>query len=148
MSQIICFCGLPGAGKTYARIHDPELRYAAHIDVADVYHDFPGIDYATAFGEVINQVASAMNEGGTIAVEACFFTDSFQREWIEMVARMNYYKVEWREYSDTPDVLEERVKAQFKEDFEKANGNTLEENLAKQRCQARLDIIHYYVFGF
>ncbi len=138
--KIICFCGLPGAGKSYARARDPELRYAAHVDVADIYHDYPGIDYATAFGEVINQVLAAIDNGQTVAVEAVFARTSFQRKWIDMIGRMNGYKVEYREFFAEPDVLVSRIKAQFEEDLAKANGNTIEEARAKERAKARLEI--------
>jgi hypothetical protein len=146
MKKIICFCGLPGAGKTYARVHDPSLSSAAHVDVADVYHDFPGIDYATAFGEVINQVLHAVDLEQIVAVEAVFSRGSFQRKWINMIAEMNGYKVEYREFFAEPEELEARIKAQLEEDLAKANGNVLEENLAKQRYHARLDIARNVVF--
>jgi hypothetical protein len=86
---VICFAGQPGGGKTYARTHDPELKNAAHIDLADVYHDEPGIDYATAFGEVINLVIQEVDQGRIITVEAMFHPESFQRVWFEMIAEAN-----------------------------------------------------------
>jgi hypothetical protein len=138
---------MPGAGKTYSRTHDPELKNAAHVDVADVYDDFPGIDYGNAFGEVVNRIVRAMDLEQDIAVEAVFKNGGFQREWIDMIAAVNGYVVEYREFAEKPEVLKERIERQHQEAMQAADGDALKEARAKERTRARLDIVQAYAEG-
>ena len=120
MKKIIVLSGAPGAGKTYARTNDPDLKRLPFIDIADVYKEFYPIEYPNAFATLIEKLIDNLQEHDTIVIEASFNKGSFQRMWLELVAGYNGARVEYREFLEDAHICLERIKAQYEEALQTA----------------------------
>jgi len=61
--NITCLCGPSGAGKTH--YYRNNLSNQKMFDIADVYRDYPGIDYQDAFAELLNRIQIHISDTGT-----------------------------------------------------------------------------------
>jgi hypothetical protein len=50
MKRAIILSGVSGTGKTYTRTTAPELKDLPHLDIAEVYREFPELDWSEALG--------------------------------------------------------------------------------------------------
>jgi predicted kinase len=115
--KIIALAGPPGAGKTYHRDTTPDLVKLPFFDVAEVYADYPGIEPADAFSELLNRItefAGKDNARQDIVVEAMFKEESIQRTWLGYIGEANGYEVKYIEFDTPLDVCLARVDATWK----------------------------------
>jgi predicted kinase len=115
--KIIALAGPPGAGKTYHRDTTPDLVKLPFFDVAEVYADYPGIEPADAFSELLNRItefAGKDNAKQDIVVEAMFKEESIQRTWLGYIGEANGYAVEYINFDTPLETCVERVDAHWK----------------------------------
>lgn len=137
---IYALAGPPGAGKTHYKDHHPMLCALPFIDVADVYLDYPGIQPSDAFSELLQRITVFIDEDNAsqdIVVEAVFKAGGIQRTWLEYVAQMNEYKIEYVDI-DTP--LKECL-SRIEADWKKSNQDVG----TRARYEARKRIVLQYI---
>ena len=65
--RVIVLSGVSGTGKTHARTTDPELQVLPHLDIADIYREFPGMDWYMALHALLKQMRALLKEHEAIA---------------------------------------------------------------------------------
>jgi predicted kinase len=134
--MIHCLCGPPGAGKSH--YYAENLSHLRLFDIADVYHDYPGIDHVSALSELLNRITNHLSGAGNdIAVEAVFKPGSIQRTWIEYIAECHDTTVAYTEFDTPLDVCLERIEADWK-NCDQSNLNN------RSRYNARKKIVDAY----
>jgi len=61
-----------GAGKTWARTHDPELKDLPYVDIADIYREFPEFDWFDALHCLLKRVRVLFRGHDTVVIEGYF----------------------------------------------------------------------------
>lgn len=111
--RITVLCGLPGAGKTFTRLTDPDLADLPTADIKDVYQDWPEADWAMAQESLIRRYRKLLRQNPHIVVEGCFMPGSAGRRRLEADARVGGYEIEYRLIEADPVVCYERIMAEF-----------------------------------
>jgi hypothetical protein len=78
-----------------------------------------------------------LDEHDVVVVEASFNRNSFQRQWLNLIAQQHNAELEYKEFFEDPHVCLERVKRQYQQELEGANSDEAEQ--ATQYYQARED---------
>jgi len=111
--NITCLCGPSGAGKTH--YYRNNLSNQKMFDIADVYRDYPGIDYQDAFAELLNRIQLHITDVGTdFVVEALFREERYQRDWMTYIAAMNGGEIKFMDFEAEPAVCRSRIEADWK----------------------------------
>ena len=140
IKKIIALAGYPGAGKTTARTTDPGLCFLPYLDIADIYAEYPNIQSKVAFAELLNRLVIMIGEARHDAIVIEAMCVSWQRLWLEVIARANDIQVEYREIHTDLLVCIERVKEQFEAELRSAQ-NEKERSRITRRHIARLSIL-------
>lgn len=134
--MIHCLCGPPGSGKTH--YYKANLSHLKMFDIADVYNEYPGIDYLSALAELLNRITQYLSGAGNdIVVEAVFKEGSIQRQWLSYIAECNETTVEYIWFDTSLDLCMERIEADWKK-CDQSNLNN------RSRYNARRKIVDAY----
>jgi len=114
MKKAIILSGVSGTGKTYARTHDPELKDLPYVDIADVYREFPELDWSAAAGAVEKRAARLLQEHDTIVIEGYYLPGSTTRRWLVSALKIAGAQVEIREFWAPIEVCAQRIEQQWK----------------------------------
>ena len=137
MPTIYCLAGVSGAGKTYTRTKNPELKGLPYLDVADCYEKQPGMGPHEAWFLLENELVEMLDQGGDLVVEAWFRRDGFQRARIELLAQANGYRVEWIELEADREICKQRVEQDFHNQLVE-HPEKVEELLSRRDARLRL----------
>jgi predicted kinase len=118
MKTVYALSGRSGAGKTFRRRTDPDLKDLFCIDIADIYQEHPEADPHSAFSMMLEAMAETFEQGETFVVEARFRKDNYQRQWLDHFAEYYGYTVVYIEIDTPIDVCIERVKEDYVRDVE------------------------------
>jgi len=113
MKKAIVLAGVSGVGKTHTRLTDPELKDLPHLDIADVYREFPEFDWVEAFWALVKQVRSALGKHPAVVIEGYFLPGSVTRRWLLDDLKVAGAQVEVRDLWAPIEVCQERIAAQF-----------------------------------
>jgi predicted kinase len=114
MKRAIVLCGVGGTGKTHARLNDPELKDLPFVDIADIYKEFPEIDWSAAHAILERRMAKLLQEHDAVVVEGYFLPGSVTRQYLEYALKVCGAKGEWREFWAPYETCVERIAAQWK----------------------------------
>jgi adenylate kinase family enzyme len=113
MKRAIILSGVSGTGKTHARLNAPELKNLPHLDIADVYREFPEFDWYEAFWALAKQVREALEEHDTVVIEGYFLPGSTTRQWLLADLQVAGAKAKTRWFWAPFEVCQARIVAQF-----------------------------------
>ena len=82
MKRAIILSGVSGTGKTYTRTTAPELKDLPHLDIAEVYREFPEFDWSEALGCLLKRARKMLQEHDTIVIEGYFLPGSTTRKML------------------------------------------------------------------
>ena len=81
---LIVIGGVPGAGKTWYRTHQQELKDLPCVDIADVYMDHPmrSDDFTTIYSYFVKRLVNLLKTNDTVVGEGAFLPHSLTRGWL------------------------------------------------------------------
>lgn len=83
--KAIVICGVPGAGKTWARESNPGLTGLPFVDISGVYDDVPDISWDAAVLAITARAGKLFLKGdcGTVVLEGIFLPETPSRQLLE-----------------------------------------------------------------
>ena len=113
MKRAVVLTGVSGAGKTHARLNDPELKDLPYVDVADIYRERPGLEWFIVHNMLYRQVVELSHAHDVVVIEGYFLPNTESRTSLETVLRVQGIKPEFRDLWAPFEVCQERISAQW-----------------------------------
>ena len=85
MKTIYALSGPSGSGKTFRRLNDPLLKGLPAFDIADIYKQFPGASWETAYGHMFSLVQDKLEECEEVVIEAYLRPSTPSRNYFEQI---------------------------------------------------------------
>ena len=130
MKRAIVLAGVSGVGKTHTRLNDPQLRDLPHLDIADVYRQFPELDWMEAFWALVKRVREALKDHPAVVIEGYLLPNSTTRRFLLNDMKVAGVQVEVRDLRAPFEVCQERIAAQY----ERGEISTVE-------CRRRIELL-------
>jgi hypothetical protein len=105
--------GVSGTGKTYARLNDPKLKELPHLDIADVYREFPEFGWFEALHALLKRARKAFGKHDTVVIEGYFLRGSTSRTILVNDLRVANVRWQIHEYWAPLEVCQNRIVAQW-----------------------------------
>ena len=77
MKTVTILSGLSGVGKTWLRTTHPALKALPCLDMADIYREYPEMDYLEAGGVLLKRLGILLEEADDMVVEGYFLPRSY-----------------------------------------------------------------------
>ena len=118
MKKAIILTGVSGAGKTFARTHDPELVDLPVVDIADVYRVAEAnfglqLDWYSAHHKLLHHVRRALQKHNTMVVEGYYLPGSETRKMLLDDLKVQGVQADIRVFWAPLKVCLERIAQQF-----------------------------------
>ena len=98
MKKVIVLAGVSGTGKTHARTHDPELKDLPHVDIADIYEEFPEFGWYEALYALLKRARLLLQKHDVIVVEGYFLDGSTSRRILVNDMKVAGATIKFREF--------------------------------------------------
>jgi len=113
MKRASILSGVSGTGKTHTRTTDPELKDLPHLDIAEVYREFPEFDWSEALGCLLKRARKMLQEHDTIVIEGHFLPGSTTRKMLVDDLKVAGAKVDVRWFWVPLEVCVQRISDQW-----------------------------------
>jgi predicted kinase len=111
--RAIILSGVSGTGKTHARLNDPELKTLPHLDIADVYREFPELDWHEALYALLKRARQVFKTHDIVVIEGYFLPRTASRRVLRDDLLVAGVQSEFHEYWAPSEVCQQRIADQF-----------------------------------